>query len=481
MDNRSLTKNTLIYLPLKLIEGIAGVVTLNRLTSMFSTEAYGDFVTVNTSINLAYLILVAWLTNAAGRYVLELNASNSRSEHYSSTFAAFIVVVLPCLLFSLLSGLFWPAAEYRVIFFLAGGMFLSYSLFQLASVHLIRLGRAKVFSALSLMNASAKPLLAIVLFSRSGDIENISPALVAYIISDLAAGVLSLFFLRSPGFISFKEISFSRCLSYARYGIPLIGTGVGLGLLNMSDRFLVDWLIGGTGLSVYSANYSIASVVFTMLMAGVMRGVYPQIIASFNRDGVSGALPLLNRAAELYVLFALPSAFGLAALSDRISALLFERPEYAAGSGIGAVVAFAMFFWGLSEYSNKAFELNGNTKKIFVYSMSAALLNILLNLLTLKHFGFYAAALNTLLAFLFYFILSYTGAKRQFVFKLSPRLWALYITASVLCGITARLVSRLFTNHLVSVIAGVLAGMLVYFAVLLISGRAKKLLSDFAK
>jgi O-antigen/teichoic acid export membrane protein len=261
----------------------------------------------------------------------------------------------------------------------------------------------------------------------------------------------------------------------------LIGTGIGLGLLNMSDRFLVDLLIGGTGLSVYSANYSIASVVFAMLMAGVMRGVYPQIIAGYSRSGVSGALPLLNRATELYVLFALPSAFGLSALADRISALLFERPEYAAGTGVGGIVAFAMFFWGLSEYSNKAFELEGNTKNIFVYSMSAAALNILLNLLTLKRFGFYAAAVNTLLAFLFYFVLSYTGARKQFVFKLGAKLWGVYIGASALCGIAARFVSTLFANNLLAVVLGVLAGMLAYAAVLLISGRAKKLFSGLSK
>ena len=474
-----MTKNTLIYLPFKLIEGVAGVVTLNRLTAMFSPDAYGGFVTANTAVNLAYLVLVAWLSNAAGRFIQDLDSSDKRQEHYSSTFAALATMILPCLLICLVLGLILP--EHRLLCFLAGGMFASYSLFQLASIHLVRLGRVRAFSITSLLNALLKPTLAIALFNLTGNPENIAPALAAYIAADLSMGLIAVFLLRSPGFLSFGSISRERCLSYAKYGIPLIGTGIGLGLLNMSDRLLVGLFAGQAGLSVYSANYSIASVVFTLLMGGIMRGAYPPIIAGYSREGADGAVPLINRGVELYVMFALPAALGLAALSGRISSLLFVRAEYAAGNMIPGIVALAMFFWGLSEYSNKAFELEGNTKSILFCSLSAAGLNILLNLLTLRSFGFYAAAINTLLAFVFYFALSYTRAKKQFVFKLGLKIWATYIVSAVLCCISAFFVSSLIRSNLAAVLAGMAVGIAVYAALLILSGRLKAILGDLVK
>ena len=479
MDNRSLTRNTLIYLPFKLIEGAAGVITLNRLTSMFSTEAYSGFVTANTAVNLGYLILVAWLSNAAGRYILELDSSGKRSEHYFSTFAAFLAIVAPCVAILSACGLIFE--EYRSLFLLGAGMFFSYSLFQLATVHLVRLGSVKAFSAVSLINALLKPALSIFLFNMSHGASNISPALTAYIIADLSMGLAAVFLLHPPALSGLKSISLQRCLTYAKYGLPLIGTGIGLGLLNMSDRFLVGLFAGKTGLAVYSANYSIASVVFAMLMGGIMRGVYPPIIASFGKNGREGALPLLNRGVELYIMFALPSAFGIAALSPRISALMFERPEYASGNMVAGIVALAMFFWGLSEYSNKAFELEGNTKKIFAYSLSAAALNILLNALTLRVFGFYAAAINTLLAFVFYFILSYRGARKQFVFNLGLKTWVTYILAAALCGGAALGASFLIESHPAAILVGTLSGAMVYAALLAAFGRLKFLLKDLVK
>ena len=59
-------------------------------------------------------------------------------------------------------------------------------------------------------------------------------------------------------------------------------------------------------------------MVLLMISTGVMRGVYPVLLKSFNKNEPKQAAELLSQAIRYYLLIALPAVTGLVSLSARI-------------------------------------------------------------------------------------------------------------------------------------------------------------------
>jgi O-antigen/teichoic acid export membrane protein len=137
------------------------------------------------------------------------------------------------------------------------------------------------------------------------------------------------------------------------------------------------------------------------------------------------------------------------------------------------VIAAAMFFMGLTEYSNKAWELEKNTVPILQNSIASALVKIISSAALLPLFGTIGAAYGTLSAFLFYFIVSSLRAKRLFLFSVGIRRAFNIFASALLCGVSARLASR-FIGGIPGLAAAVAAGAAVYFIALAVSGEIKE-------
>lgn len=82
---------------------------------------------------------------------------------------------------------------------------------------------------------------------------------------------------------------------------------------------------------VYYYNSSIPNSVFTMLSVGVLRGVYPAVLRAWNERSHDEAKVLLGAGVRLYLLVALPAAFGLAAVSGTFCRVFFAE-GYDAGA-----------------------------------------------------------------------------------------------------------------------------------------------------
>lgn len=467
----------MIYLPAKIAEGFISIFTLSYLTGLYTTAVYGRLSSINVTIGFINIIVFSWIANAASRYSSDylLDEDGRKKERFfSSLGVAWLFLTVLSLAVSIGAAL----AFSDPVLFVAGFALVGFSSFQIVSAVLVQTGKRLFYIVLSICDSAAK-LAVSVLMGSSGVLGRTTPleALIAYALSDVICVIVGAAAAGVFGRFRFRFISREAVSNFFGYGFPLIGVGFSIALLNQAYRYIIAFFSGYETFAIFSANSTIAASVFNMLMIGIMRGVYPSILKSHRERGAAGASETMGAGARLYLLVALPCAMGLTALAPSISRLILDPEKYASGIPIIGFTAFGMLFLGLTEYSNKAWELGRDTKPILFNSLISAAVNIVLNLILIPLFGFLAAGASMLVSYLLYFILSFVRGRKHIRLLLPRKMLFSLVLSSALCGAAAYLCTFAPFGSLVDILLGVLAGAAVYALALALSGEIKDELS----
>jgi O-antigen/teichoic acid export membrane protein len=260
---------------------------------------------------------------------------------------------------------------------------------------------------------------------------------------------------------------------FLQFGMPLMGVGLTMSLLNLSDRYVIIFSLGAsngaTQAGIYTANYSIASAIFTMILMSVMRGVYPSILKAFRKSDKVQTEELLTHAVRYFILIALPAVIGLGVLSTQIAHLFFKNTVYWEGSFVMIWVGAGMFLLGLTEYCNKAWELSSSTKIMFRNSLISASLNITINILFVPKYGYQVAAYSTAIAYLLYFILSYTGSRKILTWHIPAKSYVKIILSNIAMVIVLLILINITISSKIMIFVNIIAGGLTYFCCLYFS------------
>lgn len=474
----AINRRTLLFLPAKVAEGLISVGTLSYLTGIYSTVVNSRFIEATTAMNLAYIILFAWLANAASRYCgqyLLAGERQTKKTFFSTLLTPFLV--LSALGFALcgLASALTADAFYLLNFCMLFG----YGGFQIFSIVLVQTDRPLPYALLSVADAAGK-LVLIFLFSHLLPLSALTPAaaMLAYTATDLAVTLAAAVVCRFFTHFSPRRFSFSLFKTFLQYGYPLIGVSFSVAMLNMAYRFLLsDGYAGEGALAIYSNNATLATTVFTMISVSLMRAAYPSILEAWRGEGAEAAQRAVSGGMRNFLLISVPAAFGLSAVARDLSGLILQGEAYEAGAPAVGIVAFAMLFSGLTEYANKGWELGGNTKPILTNSLFCAAFNIAANVLLIPRIGFMSAAIVLLLSYLLYFLLSYFRSRSLLRLRFSPLRLFRILTAGVLCFAAAFAASLLPCGELARLCLSIGCGGTAYVLTLVLSGEVREELS----
>jgi len=456
----------MLFLPSKVLEGIIGIFTLSYTTHALTTAAYDDFATINTVVVFSYLLLMGWLGNSTSRYVGDYK---TEKQFYTTGTALWLCINV----FAYLAAAGVWLLTGTTLWFMACFMLTATSIYQISLNMLVQTGKRLESIVLSLLSAVIKPAViwgVCHVLSSSGKADSVLPAVLGYMLSELLTGLAAVLILRFPHFVRLKGFSVQMASRFFAYGFPLIGVSLSVGLLNFVDRFIL--ILFDADFGIYSANNSIASSVFNMLMVGIMRAVYPPALDAYRKGGFESAKPVVSMGARLYMLIAMPAAAGLFGICTSLSRVLFDE-GYHVGAPVIGLTACAMFFTGLTEYAIKAWEMSGNTKPIMQNALMALALKVLLSIVFLPLLGISGAALGSAFAFAFYFILSALRARKLMLFSIPKKRVFHILAAASLCGMTAQWITSVIASPLFALLCAVPAGGIVYIAVLAFSGEIK--------
>lgn len=486
MSNNSkgvMAKDTIIYMLAKGIEGVVGIVTMSVMTYLFATAQMGYYSTVNIAITTIGMVAIQWLVQSVLRYINKYDIAGRHEEFYSTVFSAWLKVNLTVGGIALIAVIFLKLCfgnieavqsfteVYTYPVFVCGILwFVTYNTAQLMISMLAAVREAKLNLILSMITVCGK-LMFMVIFCKlwSNRIEWI---FLSYFITD---GIVSIIGMKRLKILSYlKGKADKEILKELKdYGMPLMGNQLATSVLNKSDIYIITIALGASAAGIYQTNYSLIATAFTLLNASVMRGCYPTILRAWSEGKKEDVQRLLNEAVRMYMLVAIPAVAGVFAVSDSAAYALFES-EYVEGHVVMFWVALGMMFLGLTEYSIKHWELNANTNAIFKRSLIGGAVNVGLNLILVKLTGsYFIASVTTFIGFFVYFVLARYGTRNYLKWTIKPRRFLNILFSAVMMVVVIEILKRIMPNSKLCLALFVICGIIVYGAVLVLTGEVK--------
>ena len=209
------------------------------------------------------------------------------------------------------------------------------------------------------------------------------------------------------------------------YSLPIVPHGISQVLLGQCDRIMIREMVSDAAAGIYSlaGNIKLVLVIITDSVATAWTTWFYGQMDKGEKESIQ------KRAVQLMVLSFILTT-GLMALSPEL-VLILGGKEYDAGKYVAIPMvldAFILFLYYIlvpAEYYAK------KTTYIMAGTMAAAVVNVILNYVFIRQFGFIAAAYTTLVSYIFYLLLHCIIARKLVGFHVLPLKWLLSF-----CGLT---------------------------------------------
>lgn len=232
--------------------------------------------------------------------------------------------------------------------------------------------------------------------------------------------VLYLIFVQKNRIFKFEYWKFAL-----GFNIPLLLHYLSLNVMTSSDRIMISYLVGDKEAAIYGLSYTVSSVI-TIVWTALNGSLVPSVFEKLNQEKYES----VNRLCYMVlVVYLIPCCIFMLFAPELLQ--VFATKDYFAGRYIMPVIVAACFFQGMYYvFVNIAFYYK---KSIYIMKVSAfsAIVNIGLNLIGIKIFGYLAAAYTTLLTNVLMCILYYYNVRKISSHKIFTS-W-IYIGLGVIC------------------------------------------------
>jgi O-antigen/teichoic acid export membrane protein len=292
---------------------------------------------------------------------------------------------------------------------------------------------------------------------------------LVYLICGLVVGGLA---VRDSGLVRIR-LSARTLLDDMRIGHPLILNFLTDTLLAASDRYLIAFFLGVVAVGSYQPAYQLgALIIFLGRIGGV---VLPKFLALHVDAGrKDSARNLLERVLTIQLIVGIPFVAGSAMMAKQILTVL-ANPQVSAQSALAVpfVAAGCLLYTLQMSYSQAAF-VSGDTYIIFRTNFAAAILKFATTLLILAFIPvLWLCGVTTFAAYGLALIYTVALLGKTWRFRVERKMVLQSLTATALMvatlyGLNLALGQAAF--HLLGMLAGVAAGIMVYFAALALLG-----------
>jgi O-antigen/teichoic acid export membrane protein len=384
-----LIRHSGIYLAGRIVPGVVSVLSLALFTRLMSAEQYGHYALVMTTVGIINALCFQWLGLGVGRFLP--GAGDDPGTLLSTTLATFVMLIAITGAVGAGAALLCTDKALRGFVMLTTVAGWAQAWFDL-NLKIINTRLAPVSYGLI---SSAKALLVLAagtgLFYCGFGVEGV-------VVGFIAGLVLS-------ACVAWKQW---RGLTIARWNTPLLQRLIAYGaplaltlmltlVLDVSDRFLLNWYLGPKSVGSYASAYDLAQQSLGMLMGVVHLAAFPLALRAFEDKGVVAAQGQLRSNVLMLLLISVPATVGLMLLADNIAFVMLGAEFRADAGNIIRVVALAIFVGGLkSYYFDYCFQLGGQLKGQVCAVLWAAIANVVLNVWWIPLYGVLGAAYATL-------------------------------------------------------------------------------------
>lgn len=423
-----LFKNSSIYIIAKFIPGLMAFTALAIYTHLLTPEQYGVYTLIFTATLFIFTTVFNWLPVGMVRFW-------PGGTYDEGTFVSTMGVLYRCLSLPIIICV-------AVIAIFLDNDWIVY----LAAALLLLFAQACLKHGQTLTSAQMRP--------TSYAIMTISYSVLALTLGSLFAylgwGPLGLLFGIALGMLipsltmtyqswkQYDQSKFSPELTRKLifYGTPLAASFLLDEVANVSDRYMLAWLLGEAEAGKYAVGYDLAGNSILMVMNAINLAAYPMIVKLLDTEGKEAALAYFKTYVVLLLGISVPAVVGLSLVGPNIVELMIGEQYQESVTLVLPWVASAIFFMGAGAfYMHLSFQLGNHNIGIFKIAGVIAVLNLILNYLLIPRFGMQGAAIATLLSFMLSVTLGYILGRRVFPIPFPGKEVTKILTAALLMGI----------------------------------------------
>lgn len=225
--------------------------------------------------------------------------------------------------------------------------------------------------------------------------------------------------------------------------VPLLPHYLSEIILMSSDRIMIDRMCGASDVAIYSVAYTVGMLI-TMIASAINSAFVPYQCQRIAEKDYKTLAKNTN-----YIIAFVASCLCGIMLFGREVVLLFGGQKYIDSILLIIPISLGVFFNYVFQLFARVQEYFGQKHTIVIASVSCALLNIVLNYIFIRKYGYMAAAYTTFACYLIFCLLHYLFyryACRKYVGQeiYDRKGLVLISTALIVASVVIRLISRLY-------------------------------------
>ena len=399
---KDLAKNTAILTVGKVCTQCISFFLLPLYTAILSAEDYGTFDLFVTYATLL-LPLINWqLDQGLFRFMLDYRGNKDEQKKLFSTLL--LSSTAQNIIYVILFICIEPFLKIENAYFLL--LYVVLQVYNALFLQFVRgLGYSIKYTIASFISASATTVLNVIalVFLRMG--------LQGLFVSTLTAQLLTLIYLvvssRSWEYFSLKNARIVTFKKVGTYSIPLIPNNLAWWVVNASDRTIISHVLGTAANGIYSVANKFPNVFINFY--NILNLSWTETVSLHYNDEDRDEF-LTDTMTSLVKLF-VAACLGIVACMPFVFPIMVNAKYNAAYNQI-LILMYAMLFRVLVGLYSCVYVAQKNAKKIAYTSISAAIINITVDLILINKIQVFAASLSTLVAFLSMFIVRYIDVNK---------------------------------------------------------------------
>lgn len=395
-------KASLWYTICSVINKGMALITTPIFTRVMTEEQYGQFSIFQSWISI--LIIFTSLNIFLGGYQKGLIVFENDTDRFTSSQLGLIITITSifAIVYSMVPSLWFKIFELSPI--------LMFAMFA----ELFFMPATELWSAKQRFDYKYKKYVILTVFMTAFSlvsgviaVNNTMFKTEARVYTDMIAKSLVGFVLMSLLFFRGRTFYDKKYWKYAlKFNIPLIPHYLSNYVLNQSDRLMIGKMVGNAQAAYYSVAYTIASMML-LVMNAVNNSLTPYIYKSIKAKKTGDIKKVTN---ILIILMACMCVCVMAFAPEVI--YIFAGRKYMDAIYVIPPVALSVFFifvYSLFSTIEYYFE---KTKMISMATCMSAVLNLILNFVFIKMFGYYAAGYTTLVGYILLAYMHYLFYKK---------------------------------------------------------------------
>lgn len=181
--------------------------------------------------------------------------------------------------------------------------------------------------------------------------------------------------------------------------------------MGVGNRYVIQFYLGEKAVGIYAVGYGLVSTTITIISKPLNLILFPIYTEKWEKGGLDETKSFLSRAANYYLIIAIPTFFAFLAVGKDIL-IIAATQKFAEAYIIFPYVIIGLVIDGLSLITAAGLYIHQRTKLVALLALSSAILNIILNIFLVPKMGIIGAAISTLITYIVHF-----GVTTYFAFK----------------------------------------------------------------